>query len=82
MDAAVDGQICMSTVWRGRGGRAKEVVVVVVEEVGGGKDRKEKTRISTIHPPLIFSMYNIKAITASLCQRVWNNRLVSEGEMR
>lgn len=45
------------------------------------KDRR-KARISTIFFPLISSVYNIKAITCCLCQRVRNNTLVTEEEMR
>lgn len=52
------------------------------EKTKTGKKSEGKTRISTIHSPLISSVYDIKAITGCLCQRVWNNTLVSEGEMR
>lgn len=42
-----------------------------------GKDENQHNSF-----PLISSVYNIKAIKGSLCQRVWNNTLVSGREMR
>lgn len=41
-----------------------------------------KNRWTSTFPPLISGMYNIKAITCRLCQHVWNNTLVTDGEMK
>ena len=49
--------------------------------VDGKKDKdRRKAGISTIFFPLNSSVYNVKAITCCLCQRVWNNTLVREGK--
>lgn len=46
------------------------------------KEKWEKDKNQHNSFPLISAVYNIKAITACLCQRVWNNTLVSGREMR
>lgn len=48
------------------------------------RERKTQEKDKNQHNsfPLISSTYNIKAITGCLCQRVWNNTLVSGGKMR
>lgn len=49
-----------------------------------GKRQRQRRKNKNQHNsfPLISSVYNIKAITGCFCQRVWNNTLVSAGEMR
>lgn len=42
--------------------------------------KKDKNQHNSF--PLISSVCNIKAITGCLCQRLWNNTLVSGGEVR
>ncbi len=46
------------------------------------EEKQEKDKDQHNSFSLISSMYNIKAITGCLCQHVWNNTLVSGGEMR
>lgn len=43
---------------------------------------EEKQESAKFFPPFVSNMYNIKAITCCLCQRVRNNTLVTEDEMR
>lgn len=55
------------------------------EKVSERRKKKRQRQIKIDEPalsPLISSMYNIKAIRCRLCQHVWNNTLVTDGEMK
>lgn len=62
--------------WSKKQGSRREKTKTEREEKWG-KDKNQHNSF-----PLISTVYNIKAITGCLCQRVWNNTLVSGREMR
>lgn len=79
MNAAQDRLICMSMARESK--RKRDRTAEEKTDWGTG-ERREKDKNQHNSFPLISSMHNIKAITGCLCQRIWNNTLVSAQEMR